>query len=791
MRRENRFSGFLCAAAFVALLTLMSSAHGQVQGFADVNMSKMANYQNECAVAKNPTNKLQLFASCNNATGGLFAARSTDGGLSWTYPDAADKTIADGDANQGPLACCDPALAWDTFGNLFITYLGNANTVETILSQDGGATFTNLVTFGPASVDQPSVAVGAGSVWIVWNQAGQMRASGAAVTGLGTVGAFNAPQVIPGTANCSFGDVVVAPGGAVVQACETLLSATGETQETIMVNIDADGLGPNNFGAAIAATTTNVGGFDSIPAQSSRTVDAEPGLAFDNNPMSGHFARLYLVYTEEPTDENNDTNIMVRFSDNNGGNWSAPIRVDDDMTNRSQFLPRIATNLLSGNIGVCWHDARNSPGNNTMEEFCTIATPSGASPAFMANAQIGDALSAGTGSNPPVAGQFDIQFGDYSGMAYFQGLVHPAWADTSNSTADNPDGTTRYDAYTDRVWGGPAAMEGDQHITTVSGVHYDFQGGGEYVSLRDADGTEVQTRQTPVATSFNPGANPYTGLATCVSLNTAVAAQVGTHRVTYQPNLSGVPDPSGLQLRIDGSLTTLGASGIDLGSGGRITRTTAAGGIQIEFPNETVLSVVPGWWPSESKWYLNVDVLRTPSLEGLMGATMRGSWLPALPDGTSMGPKPASLHQRYVDLYQKFGEAWRVSDKTSLFDYAPGTSTATFTLKSWPMETPPCVIPETKPVEPTTLQVAEQACLGVTDKNMHADCVFDVRVTGNTRFAETYLQSQRIKLGATTTTVADDEDPTQVGETAAFTAIVTRGPFSGKGVPIGSVQFSV
>ncbi|MBZ5723251.1 MAG: hypothetical protein LAO03_23180 [Acidobacteriia bacterium] len=261
--------------------------------------------------------------------------------------------------------------------------------------------------------------------------------------------------------------------------------------------------------------------------------------------------------------------------------------------------------------------------------------------------------------------------------------------------------------------------------------------------------------------------------------------------MTYQPNLSGVPDPSGLQLRIDGSLTTLGASGIDLGSGGRITRTTAAGGIQIEFPNETVLSVVPGWWPSESKWYLNVDVLRTPSLEGLMGATMRGSWLPALPDGTSMGPKPASLHQRYVDLYQKFGEAWRVSDKTSLFDYAPGTSTATFTLKSWPMETPPCVIPETKPVEPTTLQVAEQACLGVTDKNMHADCVFDVRVTGNTRFAETYLQSQRIKLGATTTTVADDEDPTQVGETAAFTAIVTRGPFSGKGVPIGSVQFSV
>ena len=37
----------------------------------------------------------------------------------------------------------------------------------------------------------------------------------------------------------------------------------------------------------------------------------------------------------------------------------------------------------------------------------------------------------------------------------------------------------------------------------------------------------------------------------------AVAARVGKHRVTYEPNLSGVPDPSGLQLRVDGTLTTL------------------------------------------------------------------------------------------------------------------------------------------------------------------------------------------------------------------------------------------
>ena len=361
------------ALAFGAGLLLLSSpAPSPVSGGTDRNVSKMANYQNECAIAKNPTNQLQLFVLGNNALGGLFAASSTGGGATWTYP-AADRTIEDGDAGQGPAACCDPNLAWDTFGNLFLTYLGNANTVETLLSTDAGLTFSNLVTLGSGNVDQPSVAAAAGAVWVVWNQSNQMRASGAAVTGLGVVGAFGAMQTIPGTTGCSFGDLAVSPGGAVVQACET--PTGGQGPASILVNIDADGLGAGNFGAAITATTTNVGGFDFIPAQNVRSVDAEAGLAFDADAASPHFGRLYLVYTEEPVNENNDTDIMVRFSDTNGATWSnPPIRVNDDATARSQFLPRIATNLLSGNIGVCWHDARNSAGNTAMQEFCTVAT---------------------------------------------------------------------------------------------------------------------------------------------------------------------------------------------------------------------------------------------------------------------------------------------------------------------------------------------------------------------------------------------------------------------------------
>ncbi len=357
----------------------------------------------------------------------------------------------------------------------------------------------------------------------------------------------------------------------------------------------------------------------------------------------------------------------------------------------------------------------------------------------------------------------------------------PGWAGIVDPGAGSPNELLHWGSLNDGI------TDGDPHLTTVDGTHYDFQSAGEFVALRDASGLEIQTRQTAVATTFNPGPDAHTGLAVCVSLNTAVAARVGSHRVTYQPNISGVPDPSGLQLRVDGALTTLGPSGIALDDDGRIAK--SGDGIRIDFPDETVLVATPGWWASQGKWYMNVRVSHTRASEGILGAIAPNSWLPAMPDGRSLGPRPGALHQRYVDLYQKFAGAWRVTDQTSLFDYAPGTATATFTLTSWPLENPPCVIPDVEPVKPATQAVAGKACQRIVDKNMKRDCIFDVVVTGEPGFAKTYLTSQRLRLDGTTTTVIDDADPTQVGETVTFTATVARTASGGKGVPTGTVQF--
>jgi hypothetical protein len=423
----------------------------------NVDVSQRHLNESEEAIAVNPTNPKNIVVVTNvghreaGLTAGMFEAVSFDGGATWT------RSLIGNHDNLGD-ACCDPSLSFDEFGNLFLTYLFQVeNTVPIALSTDGGVTFNVIakVVAPPKNtptkssgdnrglfrfVDQPTITAARGEVWVIFNAGGPLFATGAPVTGFGQVGSFFEGEVVPNTNNCTYGDIAIGPAGQVMQVCT--LTESGQGGGKLFINVDPDGLGPANFGDRVFVAETHVGGFDFIPPQPDRSVDAEPGLAWDRTGGANN-GRVYLIYTKEQKNESDDTDIYVRRSDDGGATWSPGVRVNDDAGVNSQFLPKIALDPTTGNLAAVWYDARRDLGaggpgdtdgrpNDDAQFWGAFSTNGGAS--FGANIQI----SAGT-SNSADSGN-GIDYGDYTGLAFYGGTAHPAWSDNSNSDGLNPDG---------------------------------------------------------------------------------------------------------------------------------------------------------------------------------------------------------------------------------------------------------------------------------------------------------------------------------------------------------------
>lgn len=470
---------YAAVGAYPIWVTVTDAMSGLETG-AVSNVTTLQGSQTETSIAIDSHDPNRVFAASNDNSGrsasGMVVAASADGGVTW----ASDFL---GDGSDGfPPSQGDPKVAYDPFGNLYVTYLTKTSVrgVAVLLSENNGLDFRLLTVLQDPldSADQPSITVGPGrdglgaTVWLTWERGDEpfqiIMAAGAEVTGLGAVSAFQQRFVAPlhGDGQFrNFGDIAIGPKGEVVLSyARGIAGAPLEGPSQIVTQTDSDGLGPLPFGPEVLVTDTKIGAHSPIAAQARRTIDSEGNLAWDRSD-GAHAGRLHLIYTDAkeaigPNGLFADTDVLTRYSDDQGQTWSEPIDVAGYDTG-SAFFPSIAIDQSSGNLGISWYD---SVGPNAAQTryTATISDDGGVTWNRMAYAVAPGPSDASAATLDPRG--FDNQYGDYTGLDFVSGILQPIWADNSLELEGNPD-PRRFEAASARiavatVFGLPLVMQG-------------------------------------------------------------------------------------------------------------------------------------------------------------------------------------------------------------------------------------------------------------------------------------------------------------------------------------------
>jgi hypothetical protein len=564
------------------------------------NATKQVGPQFNPTIAIDQSNPSRLYMVADNDLQSISFSRSTDGGSTWT-----SQVLFNG-GTPFPQAGGTPSIATDKYGNVFMAYPVFANkSVIVLMSYDGGSTFHIIKTIKTQNGD-PIVTTGNNSLWVAFQQQPQTGATGqianggavaygAQVFGLGRVKQLK-PELIT-SVQSNVNSLAVGPAGQ-ISAAYTYSTDTGPQQ--VYVSTDPDGLGPKGFGPPNTQVTTQVGNAMLITGQSTAGITPAPTIAYDlsADPFTG---RLYMAYVDAPSPVSSGTVIEMRFSDNNGTSWSSPVQVNDDASGNSHFNPSVSVDPVTGAVAIVWYDARNDNGlppaggtngfaNDDFQVYGAVGTPTPTGVQFSSNFIIQPGFSnpnrvieaangMGTITPPPAT---LLQFGNRIGSTFYNSQFFSAWADNSNSTADNADGTlAQPDIYaaltaiqvtgstTGTFLGAFGDNNGNLIYTTAAGSKVTFQlhGGQGFAVL---SGSNLSVHLSGTSASSTLSINATGGSARPTLGNCLINGPIGTINA---PNLDLV-----------GTFSVQGkASHVTLGnvSGGTFAATGAIGNITL------------------------------------------------------------------------------------------------------------------------------------------------------------------------------------------------------------------
>ena len=277
---------------------------------------------------------------------------------------------------------------------------------------------------------------------------------------------------------------------------------------------------------------------------------------------------------------------------------------------------------------------------------------------------------------------------------------------------------------------------GDPHLRTFDGINYEFQAAGEFTLLKSTtDDLEIQTRQSPYGAGL-------------ISLNTAVAVKTGGDRIGFYIEENGTKT-----LKVNGTPISIAQGSLNAVGQNLILR-NSSNIYSIISANNDIIQIAFG--------IIHIDIStsiannRKGQVIGLAGNKNDNKNDDfALRDGTVIGGSITN-----EQLYGNYANSWRITQENSLFDYAVGQNTSTFTDLSYPRNivTSATLTPEQRAAAE---QIARNA--GITDPSILENAILDIALIDNAaEFIRGYTEQQRqATINAANTLINPDGFGTQ------------------------------
>jgi hypothetical protein len=369
---------------------------------------------NEPSIWINPANPMNIIAGANLNN----AYTSFDGGLTWQK-----QTLTSSYSVWG-----DPCIMSDSLGHIYFYHLSNppfGNWIDRIVCQkstDGGLTwndgsFTGLNGTKAQDKEWAVIDPATQTIYMTWTQ---FDSYGSSSGGDSSVILFSKSTDMgmswstPVRINQLAGDCIDSDNTS--EGAVPAVGPNGEVyvcwsnRDTLFFDRSTDGgvtwLDEDIF------LSTQPGGWD----YSIEGIYRSNGLPVTKCDLSGgpNHGTIYVNWSDQRNGANN-TDVFLAKSTNGGLTWTAPVKVNDDNTERQQFFTWMDVDQKTGVLYFIFYDRRNYDDKKT-DVYLAYSTDGGTT--FV------NQLLSETSFSP----KSFVFFGDYTNISAFNGKVAPIWA---------------------------------------------------------------------------------------------------------------------------------------------------------------------------------------------------------------------------------------------------------------------------------------------------------------------------------------------------------------------------